>query len=66
MQFRKWLTRLQFQNFVAERAPAVVVMVACGSSHYCARKMIELGHKVKLIVAQYVKPFVKRQMNDAA
>jgi transposase len=39
-------------------------MEACGSAHYWARELIKLGHKVKLIAPQYVKPFVKRQKND--
>jgi transposase len=51
---------------MAEQPPAVVVMEACGSAHYWAREMVRLGHEVKLIAAQYVKPFVKRQKNDAA
>src|SRR3546814_595711 len=51
---------------MAEQPPAVVVMEACGSAHYWAREMIRLGHEVKLIAPQYVRPFVKRQKNDAA
>src|SRR3546814_2262187 len=51
---------------MAEQPPAVVVMEACGSAHYLAREMIRLGHEVKLIAPQYVRPFVKRQKNDAA
>src|SRR3546814_21076362 len=51
---------------MAEQSPAVVVMEACGSAHYWAREMIRLGHAVKLIAPHYVKPFVKRQKNDAA
>ena len=35
-------------------------------AHYWAREMIRLGHEVKLIAPHYVKPFVKRQKNDAA
>src|SRR3546814_20853483 len=46
--------------------PAMVVMEACGSAHYWAREMTKLGHEVKLIAPRYVKPFVKRQKNDAA
>ncbi|MGY4566956.1 transposase [Bradyrhizobium sp. USDA 3256] len=42
------------------------MMEACGSAHYWAREMVKLGHEVKLIAPQYVKPFVKRQKNDAA
>jgi len=65
VQFRKKLTRLQFQRFMAGREPCVVVMEACGSSHYWAREMARLGHEVKLIAPRYVKPFLKRHKNDA-
>ena len=65
-KFRKKLSRQGFSKFMAEQPPAVVVMEACGSAHYWAREMIRLGHEVKLIAPQYVKPFVKRQKNDAA
>jgi transposase len=41
-------------------------MEACGGAHYWAREMIKFGHEVRLIAPQYVKPFVKRQKNDAA
>jgi transposase len=51
---------------MAEQPPAVVAMEACGSAHYWARELEKLGHEVKLIAVQYVKPFVKRQKNDAA
>ena len=66
VQFRKKLSRRAFFKFMAEQPPAVVVMEACGSAHYWAREMIRLGHEVKLIAPHYVKPFVKRQKNDAA
>ncbi len=65
-QYRKKLSRQSFVRFMAEQPPAVVVMEACGSAHYWAREIAQLGHEVKLIAAQYVKPFVKRQKNDAA
>lgn len=65
VQFRKKLTRLQFQRFMAGREPCVVVMEACGGSHYWAREMARLGHEVKLIAPRYVKPFLKRHKNDA-
>jgi transposase len=51
---------------MAEHPSAVVVMEACGGAHYWAREMIKFGHEVRLIAPQYVKPFVKRQKNDAA
>ena len=41
-------------------------MEACGSAHYWARELMNAGHEVKLIAPQYVRPFVKRQKNDAA
>jgi len=41
-------------------------MEACGGANYWARELVELGHEVKLIAPQYVRPFVKRQKNDAA
>lgn len=65
-RFRKKLSRQSFPKFMAEQSPALVVMEACGSAHYWAREMIGLGHEVKLIAPRYVKPFVKRQKNDAA
>jgi transposase len=66
LKFRKKLSRQGFADFMAKHPPAVVVMEACGSAHYWARAMSRLGHEVKLIAPQYVKPFVKRQKNDAA
>jgi transposase len=66
LKFRKKLTRLRFRKFMAEQPSAVVVMEACGGAHYWAREMIKFGHEVRLIAPQYVKPFVKRQKNDAA
>jgi transposase len=64
--YSKKLSLLQFRKFMAEQPPAVVVMEACGSANYWAREMVHLGHEVKLIAPQYVKPFLKRQKNDAA
>lgn len=64
--FRKKLTRPQFEKFMSEHDPAIVVMESCGGAHFWAREMKSLGHEVKLIAPQYVRPFVKRQKNDAA
>ena len=66
LRFCKKLSRQSFLKFMAEQPPAVVVLEACGSAHYWTREMTGLGHEVKLIAPQYVKPFVKRQKNDAA
>ena len=42
------------------------MLEACGGAHHWARELIKLGHDVQLIAPAYVKPFVKRQKNDAA
>jgi transposase len=63
--FNKKLRRSQVLQFFAEIPPCVVAMEACCSSHYWAREIAKLGHATKLIPPQYVKPFVKRQKNDA-
>jgi len=64
--FRKKLSRSQFYKFMASQVAATVVMEACGSAHFWARELEALGHDTKLIPSQYVRPFVKRQKNDAA
>ncbi|WP_231125892.1 IS110 family RNA-guided transposase [Roseovarius gahaiensis] len=66
VKFRKKLSREQFRAFMATQPAALVVFEACGSASYWAREMEALGHEVKLIAPQYVRPFVKRQKNDAA
>jgi transposase len=64
--FRKKLRRHQVLTFFAAQPPCTVAMEACGSSHHWAREIGRLGHQVRLIPPAYVKPFVKRQKNDAA
>jgi len=64
--FRKKLSRSQFHRFMMDQPASKVVMEACGGANYWAREVKELGHHVKLISPNYVKPFVKRQKNDAA
>jgi transposase len=59
IKFRRKLTRQRFRRFMADQVPATVVMEACGSAHYWAREMAKLGHEVRLIAPQYVRPFVK-------
>src|ERR1035437_9301292 len=61
---RRNVRRQDLVAFLAKLAPAEVVMEACGGSHYWARVLAGLGHRVRLIPAQYVKPFVKRGKND--
>jgi transposase len=63
--FRKRLRRSQVRPFLAAQPPCTVAMEACGSAHYWAREIGMLGHAVRLIPPAYVKPFVKRQKNNA-
>ena len=58
------LSRTKFLPFFVDQEPATVVMEACGSSHYWGREIGKLGHTVKLISPQYVKPYVQRDKND--
>ena len=63
---RRQLRRRQVLSFF-HRLPACLVGVeACASSHHWAREISGLGHEVKLIPPRYVKPYVKRNKNDAA
>lgn len=64
--FRKKVSRMQFLDFLARQPRCVVAMEACATAHYWGRLISELGHEVRLIAPIYVKPFVKRQKNDAA
>lgn len=66
VKFRKKLSRSQFRKFMEAQPASIVVFEACGGAHFWTREMQKLGHQAKLIAPQYVKPFVKRQKNDAA
>lgn len=58
------LRRAQMIAFFKKLAPTEIAMEACGGAHYWARELIALGHEVRLIPPQYVKPYVKRGKND--
>jgi transposase len=58
------LRRAQMVPFFRKHSATEIALEACGSSHHWARKLIALGHNVRLIPPQYVKPFVKRAKND--
>src|SRR6202050_181656 len=58
------LRRAQLIPFFKKHASTVVAMEACGGSHHWARKLLALGHEVRLIPPQYVKPYLKRGKND--
>lgn len=62
----KQLKRDQVARFFANLPPCLIGMEACGSAHHWARKLSSLGHTVKLISPQFVKPYVKTNKNDSA
>ena len=63
---RRNLKRAEVETFFGMLPGTEVVMEACGGAHHWGRLLTRLGHTVRLIPAQYVKPFVKRGKNDRA
>jgi transposase len=63
---RKKLTRKAMVAFFEQLPATVVGIEACGASHHWGRVLGRFGHEVKLVPAQYVKPYVRRGKNDAA
>ena len=61
---RRNLRRQEMVPFFEKLPPVEVAMEACGGSHHWARTLQAMGHRVRLVPAQYVKPFVKRAKND--
>ena len=61
---RKQLKRKDVLAYFANLEPCLIGMEACGSAHYWARKLTELGHSVRLIAPQFVKPYVKTNKSD--
>ena len=64
--FRRKLRRDQVLAFFASQPRCLVAMEACAGAHHWGREIARLGHTVRLIPPAYVKPFVKRQKNDAS
>src|ERR1700729_2676883 len=61
---RRKLRRREVVAFFTKLSPTVIGMEACGASHYWARELGQLGHTVKLMAPQHVKPYIKRNKND--
>ena len=65
-QFSRKISRGKLLQFFAMQPRCTVALEACGGAHHWARELTRLGHEAKLIPPAYVKPFVKRNKNDAA
>ena len=63
---KKKLRRGAVLDFLRDLPPCLIGMEACATSHHWGREIGALGHEVRLIPPAYVKPYVKRQKNDAA
>jgi transposase len=63
---RRQLRRSQVLPFFEKQAACLVGIEACATSHHWAREIAKFGHEVRLMPARYVKPYVKRNKNDAA
>src|SRR6202011_186966 len=63
---RRQLKRRHVLAFFEKLPPCLVGIEACASSHHWSRELQALGHTVRLMAPAYVKPYVKRQKNDAA
>ena len=61
---RKQLKRSQMLEMFVNKAPMLIGMEACGGANYWARELTKLGHTVKVMAPQHVKPYVKSQKND--
>jgi transposase len=66
VMLRKRLRRNQVLDFFAGQPRCLVGLEACASGHHWAREIAALGHDVRLLPPQYVKPYVKRDKNDVA
>lgn len=62
----KQLRRRQVMKFFSQLEPCLIGMEACAGAHHWGRELRRLGHEVKLIAPQFVKPYVKTNKTDAA
>lgn len=61
---RKRVSRSALPRFLANLAPCLIGIEACGSAHHWARRFSAMGHRVRLISPQFVRPYVKTNKND--
>lgn len=64
--FDRQLRRSKLSEFMVQQPRCLIGMEACGGAHYWARCFETMGHEVKLMSPQYVKPYVKTNKNDSA
>lgn len=62
---RKKLSRKKLLSFLTNREPCLIGIEACGGAHHWAREMTKLGHRVRIMSPQYVKPYIKTNKNDS-
>ena len=62
----KAIRRNKLLEFFASLAPCLVGLEASGSAHHWARELIKLGHDARMMPPAYVKPYIRRQKNDAS
>jgi transposase len=63
---KRRLARAKVLEFFANLPPCLVGLEACGAAHHWARELAKLGHTVRLMPPQYVRPYVKTNKHDAA
>jgi len=63
-QFRRKIRRAQMNNFFSKLEPCLIILEACGSANYWARRFQQMGHEVKLLPPQHVKAYLRGQKND--
>jgi transposase len=66
VQFKKKFTQKQLITFTANLQTSLIGMEACSGAHFLGRALRSQGHDVRLIPAQFVKPFVKSNKNDSS
>lgn len=66
VELKKQLKRDQMAAFFVNLPVCLIGIEACGSAHHWARKLQSMGHTVRLIAPQFVKPYVKTNKNDVA
>jgi transposase len=64
--FAKAIRRNKLLEFFASLPPCLVGLEACGSADHWARELIKLGHDARMMPPAYVKPYIRRQKNDAS